>query len=151
MSETSSDSDPELYSTEYLYSMDNNCTYVSCHVLESNVNGEPYDCPYQYEKCDVFQVFNIKTDNPSVAFNNLQHLICLTGSEVYAMRVDTTDDFDNPLSSTWPQEGITAWTSKEAYDKWHLVNDQILQDTVLANEIFVNLNVKEGTIFHMRI
>ena len=121
--------------TEFLYSRDNNYSYTVC-IMPYTFPGFNFAEECAYPKCDVYTVHSLRSMNASVLFDKLQSDIKKIGSDVYAVRVDTTDDYSCMISSRMPLDKMMAWTSKEAYDKWHLVNDQILQDNVISDQIF---------------
>jgi hypothetical protein len=54
----------------------------------------------------------------------LTNFIFKNGSRVYAECLDFEAD---PLDG-FPFQVVTVWTSKEAFDKWHFVNDHIIQN-----------------------
>jgi hypothetical protein len=114
--------------------------------MESDVS-ENFDVDNdRYEKCDVFQVYALRTINLSVAFEKLQQHVKRSGSDVYAVRIDATDEPN--LAVTWgvPLDVMTAWSSKNAYDKWHLVNDQMLQDLSILEQMQQDKASTKGNI-----
>ena len=117
-------------------------------MMPYTIPGHNFDEDHVYPKCDVYTVSFLRTMsmNGSILFDRLQQDIKKIGSDVYAIHVDMTDNFNCTISSRMPLDKITAWTSKEAYDKWHLVNDQILQDNVLSEQVF-KLDVSNGRVY----
>jgi hypothetical protein len=148
MSTNDSESSWEWYREEYLYSLQEEYVYTACEIPDTSVEEESCVEEDNFPKCDVFQIFPNKwTMNVSVAYNKLQqHIQRSESGPVYAVRIETTDDFDAPVTGTRPLDCITAWTSKGAYDKWHMINDEILQNDKISHPINNQSGIDNGMV-----
>jgi hypothetical protein len=110
----------------FKYDKDNNPVYTSC---EAKLNDKDFE---NYHKkhgvlCDVYQLFDIKEINPTGPITQLTNFILKHGGRVYAERLD----FEADSLDGFPFQVVTVWTSKEAFDKWHFVNDHIIRNPKL--------------------
>jgi hypothetical protein len=108
---------------EWLFDYKKSDAYTSCEATLSN----PRFFESHSQLCDVYQVTEIKDNEPNTQLTTLRNFIDSKGGEVYASRIDIEAD---PLDDiAYPV--LTVWTSKTSFDKWHFVNDHIIENQTM--------------------
>jgi hypothetical protein len=75
--------------------------------------------------CDVYQVYNILNEDPTPELSFLRRFVNDRGGEIYAERYDM-DNTLQPHVFDHRYDILTIWTSKIAFDKWHFINDHLI-------------------------
>jgi hypothetical protein len=104
--------------SEFFLPYDEETVYTSCEV---NLYDKGF-LESHNQLCDVYQALNINDDDPTRALSWLRNFVYSKGGLLFAYRLDIEVDQLDGI----PFNVLTVWTSKAAYDKWHLANDRII-------------------------
>ena len=110
---------------EWLFDYNKRDAYTSCEALLSN----PRFFESHSQLCDVYQVTDIKDDDPNKPLTTLRNFIDSKGGDVYASRIDIEAD---PLDDIG-YAVLTVWTKKISFEKWHFVNDHIIENPTMIS------------------
>jgi hypothetical protein len=110
------------FRVEYIFNFDKEKAYRSC-------TARPWDPRWKEvhggQLCDVYQVYNILDEDPTPELSFLRRFVNDRGGEIYAERYDM-DNRQVPHKFDHRYDIVTIWTSKIAFEKWHFINDHLI-------------------------
>jgi hypothetical protein len=112
------------FKVKYIFNFDKDRAYRSC---AANL----WDPAARFEEvhggqlCDVYQVYNILDEDPTPELSFLRRFVNDRGGEIYAERYDMNNTLQ-PQVFDHRYDILTVWTSKIAFDKWHFINDHLI-------------------------
>jgi hypothetical protein len=117
------------FKVEYIFKFDKEKSYKFCVArlddpIFKNVHGG--------QLCDVYQVHDIPYEDPTPELTKLRKFVDDRGGKIYAERYDM-NAYLSHSEHNHPYDIVTIWTSKIAFDKWHFINDHLIDKPSMLN------------------
>jgi hypothetical protein len=117
------------FKVEYIFKFDKEKSYKFCVArlddpIFKNVHGG--------QLCDVYQVHDIPYEDPTPELTKLRKFVDDRGGKIYAERYDM-NAYESHSEHSHPYDIVTIWTSKVAFDKWHFINDHLIDKPSMLN------------------